>query len=283
MSIKQDRIGTRTSEDLRRRLNIRKIDETIKESENREEDLTEINNRVDNISRSLNNTRTNYVSTQSQSFTETQKAQARTNIGAGNSSFSGSYDDLENKPTSLANINTTESNKLKNIEENAQENKIEGVYINGSELTLTNKKVNIYVDKSMSDYSENPVQNKVVKAYIDANSGSGGGSAVYQEYHTDYSGYVWFNDGFLVQWGRTSITPTAINTDTTARITYTYSYDNIPTRQTEISSATPNVAKATSGGGTTTSLSKQGMNIYVNSSTTRAVTVDWLATGYKGV
>lgn len=283
MSIKQDRIGTRTSEDLRRRLNIRKIDETIKESENREEDLTEINNRVDNISRSLNNTRTNYVSTQSQSFTETQKAQARTNIGAGNSSFSGSYDDLENKPTSLANINTTESNKLKNIEENAQENKIEGVYINGSELTLTNKKVNIYVDKSMSDYSENPVQNKVVKAYIDANSGSGGGSAVYQEYHTDYSGYVWFNDGFLAQWGRTSITPTAINTDTTARITYTYSYDNIPTRQTEISSATPNVAKATSGGGTTTSLSKQGMNIYVNSSTTRAVTVDWLATGYKGV
>jgi hypothetical protein len=141
---------------------------------------------------------------------------------------------------------------------------------------------NITVDSSMSSSSTNPVQNKVVKAYIDANSSSGSSSAIYQEYHTDYAGYVWFNDGFLVQWGRTSVTPTAINTDTTARITYTYSYDNIPDRKTEVSSATPSVAKVTSGGGTTTSLSKQGMNIYVNSSTTRAVTVDWLATGYKG-
>ena len=112
---------------------------------------------------------------------------------------------------------------------------------------------------------------------------SSGSSAIYQEYHTDYTGYVWFNDGLLIQWGRTSVTPTAINTDTTARITYTYSYDNIPDRKTEVSSATPTVAKVTSGGGTTTALSKQGMNIYVNTSTTRAVTVDWLATGYKSV
>lgn len=114
-------------------------------------------------------------------------------------------------------------------------------------------------------------------------SGSESASGIYQEYHTDYSGYVWFNDGFLVQWGRASVTPSAINTDTTARITYTYSYDNIPDRKTEVSSATPTVAKVTSGGGTTVALSKQGMNIYVNSSTTRAVTVDWLATGFKGI
>ena len=115
------------------------------------------------------------------------------------------------------------------------------------------------------------------------NNSSSGGSAIYQEYHTDYSGYVWFNDGLLIQWGRTSVTPTAINTDTTARITYTYSYDSIPDRKTEVSSATPTVAKVTSGGGTTTALSKQGMNIYVNSSTTRAVTVDWKAVGYRSV
>jgi hypothetical protein len=189
----------------------------------------------------------------------------------------------EGKGFSTNDYTTVEKNKLANIEANAQVNKIEGVYINGSELTPTNKKVNIYVDSSMSDYSENPVKNKVIKAYIDANSSSGSSSAIYQEYHTDYAGYMWFNDGFLVQWGRTSVTPTAINTDTTARITYTYSYDNIPDRKTEVSSATPTVAKVTSGGGTTTTLSKQGMNIYVNTSTTRAVTVDWLATGYKSV
>lgn len=289
MSLKQDRTGTRNSEDLRRRINVGAITEATDKVDASTEivnklnyQVIELNTQVTGLNNSVTNTRNTYVSTNNQTFTEEQKTRARNNIGAGNSSFSGSYDDLEDKPTSLSNINTTESNKLANIEANAQVNKIEGVYINGEELTPTNKKVNIYVDKSMSDYSENPVQNKVVKAYIDANSSSGSSSAIYQEYHTDYAGYVWFNDGFLVQWGRTSVTPTAINTDTTARITYTYSYDNIPDRKTEVSSATPTVAKVTSGGGTTTSLSKQGMNIYVNSSTTRAVTVDWLATGYKG-
>lgn len=40
-----------------------------------------------------------YVGIFSQSFTDTEKAQARANIGAGTSNFSGSYDDLTNKPT----------------------------------------------------------------------------------------------------------------------------------------------------------------------------------------
>lgn len=189
------------------------------------------------------------------------------------------------KDLSTNDFTDAEKTKLSNIEANAEVNILEKIFVAGEEQTITNKGVNLYVDSYMSDYSENPVQNKVVKAYIDehASSGGGGGSAIYQEYHTDYAGYVWFADGFLVQWGRTSITPTAINTDTTARITYTHSYDNIPDRKTEVSSATPTVAKVTSGGGTTTTLSKQGMNIYVNSSTTRAVTVDWKATGYKSI
>lgn len=192
-------------------------------------------------------------------------------------------DEYKQKLDDMNEFTDTEKTKLSNIEANAEVNVLEKIYVAGEEQTITNKAVNLYVDSYMSAYSTNPVQNKVVKAYIDEHASSGGGSAIYQEYHTDYSGYVWFNDGFLVQWGRTSITPTAINTDTTARITYTYSYDNIPDRKTEVSSATPTVAKVTSGGGTTTALSKQGMNIYVNSSTTRAVTVDWKATGYKSV
>lgn len=40
-----------------------------------------------------------YVSVNTQTFTDTQKAQARSNIGAGTSSFSGNYNDLTNKPT----------------------------------------------------------------------------------------------------------------------------------------------------------------------------------------
>ena len=188
---------------------------------------------------------------------------------------------IDNSTQSTNDFTNAYKNKLDNIEAGAEVNLLEKIYIAGEEQTITNKAVNLYVDDYMSDYSTNPVQNKIIKEYIDSHSSSGGGSAIYQEYHTDYAGYVWFTDGFLVQWGRTSITPTAINTDTTARITFTYSYDNIPDRKTEVSSATPTVAKVTSGGGTTTALSKQGMNIYVNSSTTRAVTVDWKATGYK--
>lgn len=42
---------------------------------------------------------TNAVKTTAQSLTNTQKAQARTNIGAGTSSFDGDYNSLSNKPT----------------------------------------------------------------------------------------------------------------------------------------------------------------------------------------
>lgn len=62
------------------------------------------------------------VSIDSQTLSDTLKAQARTNIGAGTSNFSGSYNDLTNTPT---------------------------------------------IDVVMSDTSENTVQNKIIKAYID--------------------------------------------------------------------------------------------------------------------
>lgn len=42
---------------------------------------------------------TNAVKTTAQTLTDAQKVQARTNIGAGTSSFSGAYDDLTGKPT----------------------------------------------------------------------------------------------------------------------------------------------------------------------------------------
>ena len=41
----------------------------------------------------------NAVLTSAQTLTDAQKSQARSNIGAGTSSFSGSYNDLKNKPT----------------------------------------------------------------------------------------------------------------------------------------------------------------------------------------
>lgn len=289
MSLKQDRTGTRNSEDLRRRINVgaiseatEKVDASVETINKLNTQVISLNNQVIGLNNSVTNTRNTYVSTNSQSFTEEQKLRARNNIGAGTSSFSGSYNDLTNKPD-IPTIPTKISDLINDSDFVEDSNYVhtDNNYTTTEKNKLSGLK-NITVDSAMSSSSTNPVQNKVVKAYIDANSSSGSSSAIYQEYHTDYAGYMWFNDGFLVQWGRTSVTPTAVNTDTTARITYTYSYDNIPDRKTEISSATPKVASVTSGGGTTTALSKQGMNIYVNSSTTKAVTVDWLATGYKG-
>ncbi len=189
------------------------------------------------------------------------------------------------KDLSTNDFTDEEKTKLNSIKANAEANILEKIYVAGVEQTITNKAVNLYVDSYMSDYSTNPIQNKVVKAYIDSKAGgsSGGGSSIHDSYISDNEGYIWYSDGLLIQWGRVSITPTAINTDTTARLTYTYSYDSIPDRKTEVSSATPTVAKVTSGGGTTVALSKQGMNIYVNSSTTKAVTVDWSAIGRRSV
>lgn len=66
---------------------------------------------------------TNAVKYTAQTLTNEQKTQARANIGAGTSDFSGSYNDLTDKPT---------------------------------------------VDTEMSATSTNAVQNKVIKAYVDA-------------------------------------------------------------------------------------------------------------------
>lgn len=51
----------------------------------------------------------NAVKYTSQSLTDAQKAQARTNIGAGTSNFSGSYNDLTNRPTIPAAVSIVQS------------------------------------------------------------------------------------------------------------------------------------------------------------------------------
>lgn len=59
----------------------------------------------------------------SQTLTDAQKTQARTNIGAGTSSFSGSYSDLTNKPT----VDT----EMKSDSTNAVQNKVIKAYVDG--------------------------------------------------------------------------------------------------------------------------------------------------------
>ena len=54
---------------------------------------------VKSVDGATGNVVTNAVKTTAQTLTETQKQQARTNIGAGTSSFDGNYNSLTNKPT----------------------------------------------------------------------------------------------------------------------------------------------------------------------------------------
>ena len=61
----------------------------------------------------------------------------------------------------------TEKTKLSGIEEGAQVNKVTDVQVNGASV-VSGKVANILIDSELSDSSENPVQNMVVKAAIDA-------------------------------------------------------------------------------------------------------------------
>lgn len=69
--------------------------------------ISGLTSRVSTAESNINNIPNNYVSfTITQSLTETQKEQARENIGAGNSGFDGSYTNLTDKPV-LKTDNTT--------------------------------------------------------------------------------------------------------------------------------------------------------------------------------
>ena len=247
---KQDRNGSRVPADVERRYKLGVIEPTAEEVEKLKQERV--------VDSALSTTSTNPVQNKVITNALNNKVSRETGKGLSTNDFTDEYKEK---------LDTSSE------ESHSHNNK-----------SVLDKITQILIDDSHSHNNKDVLDNISQTDINNWNSSIGGeSSAVYQMYYTDYAGYVWFNDGLLIQWGRTSVTPTAINTDTTARITYTYSYDNIPDRKTEVSSATPNVAKVASGGGTTTTLSKQGMNIYVNSTTTRAVTVDWLAIGIKNI
>lgn len=83
---------------------------------------------------------TNAVKTTPQSLSDTQKQQVRTNIGAGTSNFSGSYDDLSNKPTipdpyTLPVANSTTLGGVKPVAKTSNMTQSVGVDVNGALYT----------------------------------------------------------------------------------------------------------------------------------------------------
>lgn len=123
----------------------------------------------------------------SQSLTDAQKTQARTNIGAGTSSFSGSYDDLTNKPdipdmstvicgedvttvetTTPLNADTLEGHSSSYFATASQITNLASVASTGSYADLTNKPTYATVATSGS---YNDLSNKPTYATV-ATSGS---------------------------------------------------------------------------------------------------------------
>ena len=83
---------------------------------------------------------TNAVKTTTQTLTDAQKQQARTNIGAGTSNFSGSYDDLSNKPTipdpyTLPVASSTTLGGVKPVAKTSNMTQSVGVDVNGALYT----------------------------------------------------------------------------------------------------------------------------------------------------
>lgn len=143
---KQDRTIARTPQDVERRHRLNLIETTAEDVEKLKEDIV--------VDSALSITSTHPV----ENRVITQALSNKANIEEGKGFSSNDFTNYE-------------KTKLENIEAGAEVNVLEGVYINGEELTPTNKKVNIYVDSSMSDYSENPVKNKVIKKYVDEKTG----------------------------------------------------------------------------------------------------------------
>ena len=89
-----------------------------------------------------------------------------------------------------------------------------------------------------------------------------------------YAGQIKLANGWLLQWGRVSIAPTAANEVTTATITYPYAYAVAPAVYAHPHTSVPTVVTVSAG---TSSLT--GSTIYLQRTNTTATWVSWLAVG----
>ena len=118
-----------------------------------------------------------------QGLTDTEKANARSNIGAGASSFSGDYNDLANRPTVDSTLSASSTNPVQNkVIKSALDGKSDSSHTHGAASTSVNgfmttamvTKLNgiaegankTTVDSALSSSSTNPVQNKVINTAL---------------------------------------------------------------------------------------------------------------------
>ena len=94
------------------------------------------------------------------------------------------------------------------------------------------------------------------------------------------SGRIHYSNGLLIQWGIISITPTAANETTLVTITFPISYTYKPNCFVTPQTSAPTIQTLSIGQGSTTTTN---FSIYMNRTNTTAITVHWLAVGYKEV
>ena len=117
---------------------------------------------------------TNAIKTTQQSLSDTQKAQARTNIGAGTSSFDGNYSSLSGKPTIPSNTSQLNNDSGFITSENAPVKSVNGktgdVILNAADVGLGNvDNIKQYSASNPPPYPVTSVNGKTGKVNLVAN------------------------------------------------------------------------------------------------------------------
>lgn len=141
---RQDRNGTRTSEELRRRYKFDNIELTM--------DEVEILKNLIKVDNALSITSTNPV----QNKIITEALNHKVNVIDGMGLSSNDFTD-------------TLKEKLDSIEENAEENIIESISVNGVEQAITDKNVNLQIDISIPDEYKQAIESNTAARHTHSN------------------------------------------------------------------------------------------------------------------
>lgn len=123
-------------------------------------------------------------------------------------------------------------------------------------------------------------QNFVFDANVKVTRANGGDEFVTSDpvTHGSRTGKCLFSNGLLIQWGETSVTPTAANTPTSKAVSFSTTYTDNPIVMITMLSTAPGTSVTGVAAG---SISTTGFNAYVTRTNTTSTTVMWLAIGYK--
>ena len=123
-------------------------------------------------------------------------------------------------------------------------------------------------------------QNLVFDANVKVTRANGGDEFVTSDpvVHGSRTGKAFLSNGLLIQWGETSITPSAANTPTAKAVSFSTAYTDNPIVMVTMLSTAPGTSVTGVAAG---SISTTGFNAYVTRTNTTSTTVMWIAVGYR--